>query len=75
MNIADISQYKKCIATKARIEQIENLIDDIDEIEEDTITYDEWEEYILAAENLMETLAGILNERANSYINQTNGEQ
>ena len=75
MKIADISQYRKCIATKARIEQIENLIDDIDEIEEDTITQEEWEKYILTAENLMETLAEILKERANSYINQTNGEQ
>ena len=57
-------QYRNCIAAKARIEVIRDLIEGEMTCGKDV----EMDEYINHAEYLMRTLATILDERAKSYI-------
>ena len=76
METTKIYRHGKFITVQARIEQVEKVIDDFEDIfDEETVTIDEWKTYILPAEKLMKDLAKIADERARSYITEINGEQ
>ena len=76
METTKIYRHGKFITVQARIEQIEKVIDDFEDIfDDETVTIDEWKTYILPAEKLMKDLAKIVDERAKSYTTQMNGEQ
>ena len=76
MKTTKIYRHGKFITVQARIEQIEKVIDDFEDIfDDETVTIDEWKMYILPAEKLMKDLAKIVDERAKSYITEINGEQ
>ena len=76
MKTTHIYRHGKFITVQARIEQVEKVIDDFEDIfDEETVTIDEWKAYILPAEKLMKDLAKIVDERAKSYITEINGEQ
>ena len=76
MKTTKIYRHGKFITVQARIEQVEKVIDDFEDIfDDETVTIDEWKTYILPAEKLMKDLAKIVDERAKSYTTQMNGEQ
>ena len=76
METTKIYRHGKFVTVQARTEQIEKVIDDFESIfDDETATLDELRTYIIPAEKLMRTLAGIADERAKSYTIDTNGEQ
>ena len=62
--------YNECIAVAAKLRLIENLIETTTE-EEETVTDDEYDQYVRPARIAIEQLANIVSERAKTYIEVT----
>ena len=75
METTKIYRRGKHITVQARDEQVEKLINGLKCIfDDETVTDDEWDAYILPAEKLMKELAKIVDERAKSYLTEAKGE-
>ena len=68
MTLPALFRHRKCIAAQTRVETIRDLLDDLDDVDDETILVEERDAYINHAEYLLRTLVEILNERAKSYI-------
>ena len=66
-SISRLLQYEKYIVAQTQIGSILDLIDKLNDIDDETITVDEYDRYILTAEKSMEDLIAILNVRADIY--------
>ena len=72
MNIFDTLQYNECVAAQARLEQIVELIDGMEIIiDDDTLTEDDWVDYIQPAGKLIDALSKVMGERAKTYTEGT----
>ena len=69
MKATNLFRYRKCIAAQVRVEQLEKLLNELEkllgDLDEETLPYEEWAEYVHTAEKSMKSLTRILQK---SYI-------
>lgn len=68
MQITDEYRYNRCISIAARLDQIAGLIVDMDSIDEEFLSNDDCENYIVGASATIYELSDIMRSKAKSYV-------